>query len=230
MPRALIHDLREGMPFALIGDRNRDGAVFSQSGMWDREILCEVHERQLGESDDYAVEFCRTFSALATKLDDAPGYMVPNPRPELLTRFVMSVVWRFAVSRHGKSHQARLGPYEARLRDLIFGLGTGLKEPEIMVVRHEYKLDSYDVKLATHPSAARFKGLLYWHFNVSSLDFRMKLDARADEFPPILLANGSNPLVVFDQGIDEVRDTPAILHILSKISKGRSWWFTSRLT
>lgn len=227
MPRALLHEIRADQPFALHGVRDRDGATFLQSGLWDGGILCEFHERHLAESDDYAVEFCRTFANTAKPVEGAPGYIVPNPRPEFLTRFVMSVFWRFTVSRHGKAVGAHLGPYEARLRTLVFEPSAGHSEPEIVVVRHDYQIDGRTIKFAINPHSARINGIMRWQFHIASLDFQMKLGDRPDGLPQMLYAQGSDPLIVVDNGPEDVRDTKAIRTILDRIGagQGRDRWF-----
>lgn len=221
LPRAFIHEIRAGEPNALIGRRHVEGRKFTQSGTWDDGILCDVHEQALHASDTYAVEFCRTFLDHAVPVVGASGYEVPNPSPHLLTRFVMSVVWRYVVSRLGRADRVSLGPYEARLRSLVFSPASAQLEPDIMICRSASQLDGRTIPFAVDPHSGRVGGLIYWRFLVSSLDFRMKLDARRDGMPDALLANGKDPLIVCDLGAEDIRQVPAYQAIFARMAAGR---------
>jgi len=220
LPRALIHEIRGGAKHALGGWRDRNGADYMQSGLWDRDILCITHEGLLQEVDTYAVEFCRAFDEKAEPVVGAPGFTVNNPRPDLLTRFAMSVVWRFAVSRRGRALGARLGPYEGRLRALVFDRHSSDAEPDIVVMRREHQLDGRTIPFALQPHWAKVNGVTYWQFHIATLDFRLKLDARLDGVPAALLAKDADPLIVTDLGPVDVQNDPTYAKIFARMSAG----------
>lgn len=221
LPRALMHDIRAGEKHAVAGWRNRDGLVFTQSGFWDGEILCAAHEGALHDADTYAVEFCRTFDEVAQPTPQGNGFMLPNPRPEILPRFAMSVVWRYCVSHFGLAQGAKLGPWEHTLRSLIFDGRTTVTAPDLMVIRQLAQIDGRTIPFATQPHSARHNGITYWQFQVAGLLFRLKLDRRPDGMPAMLLAAGSDPLVVCDMGPQDVRHVKGYQRVFERMAAGR---------
>jgi len=106
-----------------------------QAGLSDRRILCATHEAALGVYDAYGIEFCRTFSS---RVDHpAPDvWRVRGVDGDRLTRFWLSVLWRFSVSTLPEAAMVRLGPYEDRFRDIIFSNGLCSIEPAIVMLRY----------------------------------------------------------------------------------------------
>ena len=57
-----------------------EGPRFSQAGTFDRTILCETHERMLGDCDAYAVDWVRHIPSRAKATHEGMLLHMPNPR------------------------------------------------------------------------------------------------------------------------------------------------------
>jgi hypothetical protein len=96
---------------------------FSQSGIWDREILCSDCERVFGPWDAHAQ------SLLLSKWNDANfwldkkgnfvAYELKNADYTRLKLFFISVLWRASVSGQPFFSRVDLGPLEASARNHI---------------------------------------------------------------------------------------------------------------
>lgn len=220
LPRALMHDIRADGTHAAAGWLDRDGTMFTQSGIWDGDILCALHEGALNDADTYAVKFCRTFDDVAQPTPQANGFMVANPRPELLPRFAIAVIWRYCVSRFGRRQSQKLGSWETILRSLLFDSHPTATMPDLMIIRQQAQIDGRTIPFATQPHSARHQGITYWQFQVAGLQFRMKLDRRPDGMPPMLLAAGSDPLVVPNLGPQDVRHVKGYQQVFQRMAVG----------
>lgn len=203
-PRALMHEIRADGKYALSGTKLKDGATFLQSGLWDNAILCEAHERMLAAADDYGVDFCRRFQADKIPAIGADGFLFRQTNPALLSQFVMSVIWRFAVSRHGRDAGISLGSFAGPLADWIFR-GTP-NRPEIFVVRHEFQIDGRTIAMASYPHRFKLSDLNWWRFHISGFGFQMKLDRRPSGLPAGLLVEGNHDLAVAQTGPTDARE------------------------
>jgi hypothetical protein len=134
-PRALGHDLRGREKHLYVGGAEAPGRRIVQAGLSDRRILCSAHEAALGVYDDYGIEFCRTFSSKVQH--PAPNiWRVRDVDGDRLTRFWLAVLWRFGVSTLPEAAMVQLGPYEGRLRDILFSNAPCSIEPAVTMLRY----------------------------------------------------------------------------------------------
>jgi hypothetical protein len=134
-PRALAHDLRGEEKHLFVGAAAAPGRRIVQAGLFDPRILCATHEGALGAYDDYGIEFCRSFQSKCQhparniwRVHDVDG--------DLLTKFWLAILWRFGVSQLREASLVRLGPFEDRLRDILFSNAPCSAEPAILMVRY----------------------------------------------------------------------------------------------
>jgi hypothetical protein len=134
-PRALAHDLRGEEKHLFVGAAGAPGRRIVQAGLFDRKILCSEHEAALGIYDAYGIEFCRTFPARVQHVTPNT-WRVRDVDGDLLSRFWLSVLWRFAVSTLPETALVQLGPYEDHLRDILFCHFPCTVEPAVMMLRY----------------------------------------------------------------------------------------------
>lgn len=221
-PRALVHRLRGNEKTIIEGDRARPGYRLSQSGLWDDNIVCAKHEGAFSTADDYIVRFTRKFERVAILSDTRKSYRVPNPRPDLLTRFAAATIWRHAVSKHGFSHGLELGPYRQIIeRHLFADVPLSL---EMLVGRSNLiEPSGTRVEIGLAPYKKRLLRWTIWHFSIGGFDFYVKTDQR--RFPrewQDFLANDNDPLTL--PLIDPLRldDVPMFQPIFAQMFKFRS--------
>ena len=189
-PRALMKDVKgEGSYLHEVRD-SLDGTRFLQNGPWDRDLLCDIHERMTQDADDYGIEFCRRVVAEITQ-DDGQRSIV-NANPKLLAKFVYQTIWRFCASRLGRGATA-LGPYCKMIENSLFG-DIWVEFPVLASRNHLRLPDGSESTLVIAPFPTRLGKWRFWLFAVGGVHFFIKLDKRP--LPGDLtdcLAGGANP-------------------------------------
>jgi hypothetical protein len=133
VPRALMMDVRGDEKALRESNRLKPGWAFRQNGQWDDSFLCAGHEKAFGTADDYAVRFCRNLSTAIADHPSAHAHRVPNPKPELLIRFIYATIWRTVMAPRNAIFGANLGRYEIELRSALFE-GGPLNLPALLGV------------------------------------------------------------------------------------------------
>jgi|SRR5271166_314704 len=134
-PRALGHDLRGQEKHLFVGAAAEPGRRIVQAGLFDREILCSTHEAALGAYDDYGIEFCRTFAAKCTH-PEPNIWRVRHVDGDKLVRFWLAILWRFSISTLHEATLVKLGPFEDRVRDILFSNTSCSVEPATTMMRY----------------------------------------------------------------------------------------------
>jgi len=179
-PRALGHDLRGQHKHLYVGATAAPGRRIVQAGLSDRGILCATHDAALGVYDDYGIEFCRTFSSRVQH--PAPNiWRVGNVDGDRLTRFWLAVLWRFSISTLSETALVRLGPYEDRLREILFANAPCSVEPAVTMLRYRsHIIPAENVCFPPYASAfPPFKNLKAYGMAVSGFHAFVKLDSQS---------------------------------------------------
>ena len=134
-PRAVDHDLRGVEKHLFVGGVDAPGRRIVQAGLFDPSILCAAHDGALGAYDDYGIAFCREFAARCSH--PAPDiWQVRDVDADRLVRFWLAILWRFSLSHLPEAAKVTLGPYEDRLRDILFAVADCSVEPAIIMLRY----------------------------------------------------------------------------------------------
>jgi hypothetical protein len=152
-PRALGHDLRGDQKNIFVGSASTPGRHIVQAGLSDPRILCAEHDSALGDYDRYGTEFCRNFLARCQ-------HVIPNmwevygADTNKLAKFWLAILWRFSISNLPQATNIKLGPYEYRLRDIVFHDADCSFEPAIMMLRYRSQIiPSENVCFVPYPTA-----------------------------------------------------------------------------
>ncbi|RYD42028.1 MAG: hypothetical protein EOP63_14050 [Sphingomonadales bacterium] len=161
----------------MVANRGRAGFRLRQGGEFDDDILCELHERITGDLDRYGVDFVRRVNSLGGKADNIKAFDVPNPSPENLKRFVLSVVWREVFAKNGLRRGLNLGIKTHQIRDLIFDSTTA--DFPLFVTYERFTAGSNErVPVGIHPFRIRFMDRIFWQFTVAGCAFFVGTDQR----------------------------------------------------
>lgn len=179
VPRALMHDMRQGSGHLVVGGSNFDGVAFRQSGEWEY-LLCDHHERKLHAADTYGIDFCRRAQIAASSAKDE-YFEVANPSPHLLLRFGLSVIWRHVHSESGSKLRLTLGPHEAAVRDAIFNEAS--TDYQLTLCTSTHSIKGKPVEIAMFPSRGRLLGRNIWHFTLARIDFMVSVSIRSGKRP-----------------------------------------------
>jgi hypothetical protein len=220
-PKAFTLDLRGSKSRAYEGSLAFEGPRFTQGGTFDRTLLCEAHEQMLGDCDDYAVDWVRQIPSRAQSSHCGMLHM-PNPRPDLLLKFVCSHVWRHAVSPQNRAYDMDLGPWEWQLRHLIFGAGAQY-DPTFHIVRQRWTSEGVELKeLLIAPHRIPGQGKRCWEFDLGGLLWKLRLNERqVDRRLERLKANGANPVPILILEDRELTDRPGALDIAVNMFRER---------
>ncbi len=221
-PRAFTLDIRGADTRAYEGSLALEGTRYTQAGTFDRTILCDVHEQALRECDDYAIDWVRRVSTEARASHEGMLLHMPNPRPDLLLRFVCSHIWRHAVSPQNRAFDMDLSAWEWQLRQLIFGSGSRYN-PTFHIFRQRWTSEGAELKeLLVAPHRLPGQGRRRWEFDLGGLLWVLRLNERhVDHGLESLKANGADPVRILVLDDRELTDRPGVLDIAVNMFRER---------
>lgn len=196
----------------------------TQHGVYDRTILCGECDGKLGAFDDYAIDVSRDFPARHRKLQlyGFECFNMPGVDGDLIAKFALAVLWRGSISTRPECKNIRLGPYESRLRDVLFGERqlSDLMEFEVLIVRFRETPSFQPQFIYSFPTFDNSTGVNRWGFAAGGFRFICKLDQRPwsgvpAELLAISVVNGSDHLFgmfVDFEGTSEHRGAVLMAH------------------
>jgi hypothetical protein len=138
-PRALAHDIRGSHKHLFVGAAAAPGRRIVQAVLFDRGILCSMHEAALGLYDDYGIDFCRNFKT-SCRHPASNIWQVSPVDGDKLVRFWLAILWRFSVSSLPEAALVKLGPFEDPVRDILFANAPCSEEPATYMVRYRSRV------------------------------------------------------------------------------------------
>lgn len=224
LPRALYRTVAGDQQHAFEGSRFREGVKFQAKGLFDKSILCLRHEEMLGPADDYGVRFLRNFERHGSSLMNAGFWSVPNPRPDLLVRFVAACIWRRGISQVGRDARENfdLGPAEPRLRGLLFGNLTTY-DPPLMLKRRRFLSQGHPLhEVMWSPGKAWGLGHNTWSFFALGCEFFMKLNPHSHPaIPSGFQVNRRDPALCLDGEPEEISSVEGMVEIGANMLRTR---------
>lgn len=221
IPRRLVHDVRGPASHVLAGASDRQGRKHLQGGMFDDDLLCELHEGMLAAADDYGIRFLRRCTKQGGKLLQEGVRSYPNSAPERLTRFAASLTWRRGASPvFAPPNRRKIGARERALRSYLFEGGKW--EPHIFVV-HEPLLHRGVAPvrpMISQPIRDHAFGPRGWRFRYGDLSLVTVLDDPAAIVPMMpFRANDADPVLAIDLPPVELTALPNFLKIIGNMGK-----------
>lgn len=215
VPRALYRMLAGPDQHGYEGSLFRPGVRFQAKGVFDPDLLCRAHEGAFREADDYGVRFIRRFHDRGRETARGHAWLVPNPKPHLLVRFVAGCIWRRGMSpvrREGAD--VALGVAEPKLRRMLFE-GDDAYRPPLMISRRTLVSQGEEVReVMFEPCKMWGFGDGSWAFLALGCDFKMKLNPfSSPAIPPMFLANGKDPVWCMNMPPEEAVDVEGFLDI-----------------
>jgi hypothetical protein len=169
-----------GGPLRLIGNAAGTYPRRAPIGVYDF-ILCDECERFFSDVDDYAADRLLhsqgNFSALRHE-GKLVAYEVHDVNYSLLKRFFMSVLWRAAVSSHVFFQKVSLGPYRARLLEMLNARDPGGPDEYAVVLAI---FDDHPAATAMMDPFHRRKAVSHYQFQLNKFIAQIKVDRRPFE-------------------------------------------------
>lgn len=224
IPEAFFRVMREQdgeIPLLITNAANRYPKR-SPIGVYDKEILCEVCEECFGPYDKYGTD------CLIHKLDE---YFRPIERgeetlafssngidQERLKLFVLSVLWRAAVSTQEFYSGIDLGPYEEALRKVLLAGETQSNE-EFAVALSRWVVSDQRKSLVTglmNPFRERWSGVNAVRLYLGWVVAYVKVDQRSFPSPISEMVLGKRgTTIMVAREFDDSKD----LDIMRKVAK-----------
>jgi hypothetical protein len=132
-----------------------------------------------------ALDVCRNFASRHVPLGN-DCFEMPNVDGNAISKFVLAVLWRGSISSRPECKDIRLGPYENRIRDVLFGSCalSELSEFELLVLRLRESATFQSRFIYTFPTSDRSTGVNRWGFVAGGFRFVCKINnARGPAFP-----------------------------------------------
>ena len=91
----------------------------TQHGEYDPQIPCSACDQKLGCYDKYAVELIRRYSD--ERIIQGDRFTMLNVDGDKLAKFALACLWRASISTRPKVENVRLGPFESKASQVLFG-------------------------------------------------------------------------------------------------------------
>ncbi|MGG7655110.1 hypothetical protein [Kocuria rosea] len=167
--------------------------TISQSGVWDREILCGECDGKLGTYEQYAHKIAQKIR------QKGPGTswkseVLPDTDNIKILKFCSGILYKYSLTTKTNG-QINLGRYQDVLRSFIFDQNTNVPpELDAFVVRPLRYANDSGVFAYRAPFPDRHHGINMYRMMMGGLIFFIKLDKRAiSELPQGHLIKESAP-------------------------------------
>jgi hypothetical protein len=173
-------------------------------GIYDANILCGGCDNRIGVWDQHA---CKLFSSKTRRLSiaqvaDGPAidergvplcYKIEDAEPELISKFVLSVIWRCHVSTREEAKMVKLGPHAESIKDII--------KQDISLSSHNYRVRlqfNIDFAIAMIVGRNKLNGKTINTFHAQNFGFHLNTtnNISQDEFEPLYVQENRDVLAV----------------------------------
>lgn len=175
IPKAMAQEVQSGKAHAVA--RATDDFTHTQSGLYEKNILCAECDNKLGAWENTAV---KTFRAIrdAAKLSSFGEYVLDGVKGDNILRFVTGVLWKYSVASP-ENGRIELGPYQNTLRDVAFSRINVPNTIDALLIRLKRHCDDGDVFAYRAPKPDRQEGVNGYRLLVGGVFVFARIDKRA---------------------------------------------------
>lgn len=209
IPRSLAREVRGKNKSLSLLSRTPGRPQSLPAGPFDRDLLCDEHEKITADLDTYGMKFIRSARQLARSSSGAQTIDVPNQNPAKLSRFVGSIVWRCFVSPHGENDPSALAQYREALEQWVFE-SKPFDALTAVAATTSFRVGSLKAPMIVLPWRVGTPDRCVWHMELGGITFLMEAGADA-QFKSITQARLelSDPvMVLINQEIDALAWQP----------------------
>lgn len=180
-------------------------------GVYDKELVCAECEKIFQDWDDYGYRFFNeilTSSGKDIQVDSKYiGLLFENINYKELKLFLMSVLWRAAVSGDEFFDQISLGKFENILKDKILSSDPGGPQ-EFAVLLFKFDLSKYDV---LHPPfrARLDSGVNGYRIFFFNAEIFIKVDRQDMQYDRLILTPDQSLVVSFKDAPQALKELDA---------------------
>ena len=166
----------------------------TQLGIYDDGILCARCDNTLGNQyDEYGVSLCREFNTMCAKINEI-SYTINGADCDIVSRFVLSILWRASVTKRAEFESVNLGVYEHMVMDIIFNGVSLATFPEYQLLISRFRSEKISAELMySLPIRARFGGHNCYNFALAGFRIAAIIDRQQlpDSFRPFIVNKNS---------------------------------------
>ncbi|MEM5535116.1 hypothetical protein WNY58_01810 [Neptuniibacter pectenicola] len=182
-------------------------------GVYDKDILCRECEDKFQTLDDYAAKLLIDNSEIEELKQNSSvvGYKIPKVDYGLLKRFIISLLWRASISKHGFYSKVNLGALEEKAKKLIWEESPGEKE-EFSFVLAKFDDEGTISKAMLDPHQERWSGKRYYRFYIGGFVLYVKADSQVTPEQWAKFIPSDDNLYVVSRGkIEQSKEFPVLL-------------------
>jgi hypothetical protein len=211
IPRGM-YNLSGNLPLQIVSLGVDERPKKSWTGFYDKNILCGPCDGEIGKLDQHAAEVFNLKNAKLRPYHPPDGialdeygkplcYELLGADPELVSLFVLSVIWRSHISDRDKCRVVDLGSHADRIRNIIWNKATIGSHPYAVRLEH-----NPDLQMAMFVGNNRQDGLMLNSFYASNFGFHAKIDSQPHGEPELsfCLRRGSPVLAISFKKVESV--------------------------
>lgn len=172
IPKVFAREVQVGKAHALV--RSSEDFDTTQSGIFERGILCKTCDNELGKFENYAAMRFRKIRQ-DTKASHYGLHVLSDTSGDNILRFAAGLLWKYSVASQ-ESGRINLGPYSDILRDIAFSQKTIPKNVDAIVVRLKTHDEDDGVFAYRAPAPDRKENVNGYRILVGGMFIFVKLD------------------------------------------------------
>jgi len=192
-------------------------------GDYDKEILCQACDGELGKYDNYAKkllldQFDR-FNELR-KGDELVGWEVEECKHQELVLFFLSVLWRASISSRTNYNSIVLGPHECNIKEIIYGkYNDHLQYTCSLAKFHGGKIYTLEQAIL-NPVRIKVRGVNFYQIYLGGFIAYIKVDKRISPMGHKLDIREGRKLRIVARDFDNSKEYKFIQKIVRQVAAG----------
>lgn len=167
-------EVQSGKAHAVANDSDR--LVQTQSGLFERNILCAQCDNKIGVFENTAITAFRKIRDQAKHMPNGQ-YVLNGFTGDDIVRFVAGLLWKYSVASNGNG-RIDLGPYQDELKGIAFCHYPIQSFIDVILVRLKRNREDDGVFAYRAPSPDRQEGVNGYRILVGGMFIFVKLDKR----------------------------------------------------
>lgn len=172
IPKTLAREVQVGKAHAYA--RNSDDFDHTQSGIYERNILCKDCDNELGKWENIAAKAFRQIRE-ESKDDPLGEHKLKDVSGDEILRFIAGLLWKYSVASKDNG-RIDLGPYQDLMKGLAFSLQQVPNSIDALVCRLRRHEGDDDVFAYRAPKPDRQEGVNGYRVLVGGMFIFVKTD------------------------------------------------------
>lgn len=172
IPKTFAKEVQVGKAHALA--KGPEGYDYTQSGIFEKDILCKDCDNNLGKFENIAVQAFRKIRASAKGAAVGQYFLAGSDGDDIL-RFSAGILWKYSVCSK-ENGRIDLGPYRDILRDIAFNQSSIPASIDALLFRLKTHNEDDGVFAYRTPRSDRKEGVNGYRLLVGGILIYIKID------------------------------------------------------